>query len=135
MTAHVDDSSVHRTNRKGGAVGAGRATGSARPAWLLPAVAGAIGVAVLVWYGILSPSAVLSGGLIGGMLLMHVGGHGGHGGHGGGSQTGPEENRGPSGAPASRRTDLAAGPDRSSTNDANRSDTHDDDKPGSHGCH
>ena len=94
MTAHVDDSSTHPSNLKDSGMRAGRATGSTRPRWLLPAVVGAIGVAVLVWYGILSPSAVLSGGLIGGMLLMHAGGHGGHagkGGHGDGAQTGPEE--------------------------------------------
>ena len=138
MTAHVHDSSTQPSNRKDSGVHAARATGSTRPRWLLPAVVGAIGVIVLVWYGILSPSAVLSGGLIGGMLLMHVGGHGGHAGkgdHGDGAQTGPQAVRGASDDPGRDRTDSAAVPGRSTTNDSNRSETHDDGQGGSHGCH
>lgn len=79
MTAHVHDSSARHAGEAAGAVPAARAGGTTRPRWLLPAIVAGLVVAVLVAYGILSPSAVLYGGLFGGMLLMHAGGHGGHG--------------------------------------------------------
>jgi hypothetical protein len=70
MTADAHDRSMQ----------AGPATrGSARPRWLLPALIGSAVVGSLVVLGVLSLSAVLYGGLIGGMLLMHTGAHGGHG--------------------------------------------------------
>lgn len=89
MTAHVHDSSARQTDEADGAVPAARAGRTTRPRWLLPAIVGGLVVAVLVAYGILSPSAVLYGGLFGGMLLMHAGGHGGHGGHGNIPSDGP----------------------------------------------
>jgi hypothetical protein len=88
MTAHAQNHSTQATQF------APSATGSARPRWLLPALVGVVVVGALVVFGVLSPSAALYGGLIGGMLLMHAGGHGGHGGgsgqggqggHGGGA--------------------------------------------------
>lgn len=42
----------------------------------------------LVIAGLVSASTAISAGLVGGMLLMHLGGHG-HGGHGGHGRTGP----------------------------------------------
>jgi quinol-cytochrome oxidoreductase complex cytochrome b subunit len=74
MTAHAHDQSTQE---------ASAATGSTRPRWLVPAVVGGIVVGALVVLGVLSASVVLYGGLMGGMLLMHVGGHGGHGAHAG----------------------------------------------------
>ena len=138
MTAHVHDSSTHHTRGEDGAVPAGQATGSTRPRWLLPALVGGVAVAVLVAYGVLPLSAVLYGGLFGGMLLMHVGGHGGHGGHGGpegGTPTATEDLRGPSGGSSPDRTGFDAGPDQSATNEPNRSETHADAQRNSHGCH
>jgi hypothetical protein len=49
-------------------------------------VVGVVAVALVV-AGVLSASSVLYAGLIGGMLLMHLGGHGGHGGHRNGSRS------------------------------------------------
>lgn len=135
MKAHVHDSSTHLTHDEDGAVPA-RATGSTRPRWLLPAVVGGIGVAVLVAYGVLSPSAVLYGGLFGGMLLMHVGGHGGHGGHGShGTPTGTEDLRRHSVGSEPDRTGSGAEPDHASSHEPNGNEAHDHDQRGSHGCH
>jgi len=67
MTTHVEHSS-ERTAR--------------RPRWLLPALGVALIAAALVATGILSPSSLLSIGLFGGMIGMHLFGHGAHGGHG-----------------------------------------------------
>ena len=58
------------------------ATTTARPRWLLPGLAVASIAGALVVAGVLSLSTVLYAGLLGGMLLMHLGGHGGHAGHG-----------------------------------------------------
>lgn len=54
--------------------------GRSRPRWLLLVVIVVAVVGSLVLTGVVSASTVLSVGLIGGMLLMHLGGHGGHGG-------------------------------------------------------
>jgi hypothetical protein len=67
MTTHVEHSS-QRTAR--------------RPRWLLPALALALIAAALLATGILTPSSLLSIGLFGGMIGMHLFGHGAHGGHG-----------------------------------------------------
>ena len=132
MTAHVHDSSTHHTRGEDGAVPAGQATGSTRPRWLLPALVGAIAVAVLAAYGVLPLSAVLFGGLFGGMLLMHVGGHGGHE---GGTPSATEDFRHPSGGSSPDRTDFDAGPDQSATNEPNGIETHGHAERSSHGCH
>ena len=135
MTAHVHDSSMPHTRGEDGAVPAGQATGSTRPRWLLPALVGGIAVAVLVAYDVLPLSAVLYGGLFGGMLMMHVGGHGGHGDPEDGTPTATEDLRRPFGGSSPDRTGFDAGPDQSSTNEPNGSETHDHDERSSHGCH
>jgi hypothetical protein len=114
---------------------------------------GGIAIAILVAYGVLPLSVVLYGGLIGGMLLMHVGGHGGHGGQGGhgghgghggeGDQSDPEGGA-PKPAEDLRRSSAGVSPDRigfdtaadrPSTKEPNGSETHGHDERGSHGCH
>lgn len=54
-----------------------------RPRWLIPGLVVVLGVTGLVLAGVISASTAVSAGLIGGMLLMHLGGHGGHGAHSG----------------------------------------------------
>ena len=141
MTAHAHDHSTQAPSV---------ATGSARPRWLVPALVGGVVVGALVVFGVLSPSVVLYGGLIGGMLLMHTGGHGGHGGHGGGTgQGGHGGHGGEAGGPTSDDEDLSRrspgsqlgppnsdeGPDDPARNDPNGSETHDHDQHSSHSCH
>ena len=53
--------------------------GRSRPRWLIPGVIAVITGAGLVLAGVIPFSTAVSAGLIGGMLLMHLGGHGGHG--------------------------------------------------------
>lgn len=50
-----------------------------RPRWLIPGLIAVITGAGLVMAGVIPFSTAVSAGLIGGMLLMHLGGHGGHG--------------------------------------------------------
>lgn len=88
MMAHVHD---HDDHEAAGPVGQKRS----RPRWLLPALLVAAVAGGLVLAGVVSLSTVLSAGLFGGMILMHLGGHGGHGGHaghgsGGSGDTGPD---------------------------------------------
>ena len=135
MTAHVHDSSTRRTDEADGAAPAVRANGSNRPRWLLPAIAGGLVVAVLVAYGVLSPSAVLYGGLFGGMLLMHVGGHGNHGGHAGGTTTGTGDIHRPAAGVLSDQTGRGAGPDHPPPDALSGSESEGDAERGSHGCH
>ncbi len=52
-----------------------------RPRWMYPALAVAAIAAALLYLGIVTPSTLLSIGLFGGMIGMHLFGHGGHGGH------------------------------------------------------
>lgn len=59
-----------------------------RPRWLIPGLVVVIAGAGLVLTGVISTSTAVSAGLIGGMLLMHLGGHGGHGAHGGTTSAG-----------------------------------------------
>lgn len=55
---------------------------SVRPPWLLPVLAvGTIGIG-LVLAGVISATTLIYIGVIGGMLVMHLG-HGGHGAHAG----------------------------------------------------
>jgi len=53
--------------------------GRSRPRWLIPGVIAVVTGAGLVLVGVIPFSTAVSAGLIGGMLLMHLGGHGGHG--------------------------------------------------------
>lgn len=59
-----------------------------RPRWLIPSLVVVIAGAGLLLAGVISVSTAVSVGLIGGMLLMHLGGHGGHGAHGGSTSAG-----------------------------------------------
>lgn len=100
MTAHAHDPvQAQPTSRTSDAA-------SSRPRWLLPALAIGGIAAVLVLAGVVSLGTVFSVGLVGGMLVMHLGGHG-HGGHGGRNRSG-------------------AGADDAADEDG---------KSGSHGCH
>ena len=141
MTAHVHDSSTRRTDDADGAAPAVRANGSNRPRWLLPAVAGGLVVAVLVAYGVLSPSAVLYGGMFGGMLLMHLGGHGSHGSHGShdgqgrGTTTGTGDMSRPTSGAAADQTTSGGVPDYAPVDGPSRSESEGDAARGSHGCH
>lgn len=81
---------VHEHVASGGGPPAGPATTASRPPawrprWLVPGLVVAVAVIVgaLVVAGVVSASTVLYAGLVGGMMLIHLGGHG-HGGHGGG---------------------------------------------------
>ena len=74
MTVHAHDpAQAQPASRTIGAT-------SSRPRWLLPALAFGGVAAVLVLAGVVSLGTVFSVGLVGGMLVMHLGGHGGHGG-------------------------------------------------------
>lgn len=66
MTAHTNQSSTP-------------AARSRRPRWLLPVLVAAVLAIALVIGGFLPASLVLYAFSMGGMLLMHAGGHGGHG--------------------------------------------------------
>ena len=55
--------------------------GRSRPRWLVPGLLVVMAGGGLVLAGVIPFSTAVSAGLIGGMLLMHLGGHGGHGGH------------------------------------------------------
>lgn len=126
-------------------------TRSARPWWVLPALIAAVVVGSLVVLGILSPSVVLYGGLIGGMLLMHTGGHGGHGvpgghggpggpggqatheGHGGGSTEPSDHLSQPSHGSQSGQAASTGGHEGHTSSQPNGSETKDD-QHSSHGC-
>lgn len=135
MTAHVHNASRHHTDEADGAVPAVRSVGSTRPRWLLPALAGGLVVAVLVAYGVLSPSVVLYGGLFGGMLVMHVGGHGNHGGHGVGTTTETGDIHRPASGALFDQTGPGTGPDHALADGPSGSESDGHDEPGSHGCH
>ena len=76
MTTDVHDHSQQATAARVAPMG------RSRPRWLVPGLIAVITGAGLVLAGVIPFSTALSAGLIGGMLLMHLGGHGGHGGHG-----------------------------------------------------
>lgn len=104
MTSHSHHPVAGTERSPGGPVlSGGASTAPGRPRWLLPGLVVGIVVGALVFTGVLAPSTVLYAGAIGGMLLMHLGGHGGHGGHGGGpaGSVGPagQGGHGPPGAP------------------------------------
>ncbi len=145
MTAHAHDPST-RPSRPGdpGPAAVHPPARRAWPRWLLPAVGAVAIAAVLVALGVVSLSTVTFAGLMGGMVLMHVGGHGGHGGpEGGGPQEVPD-----SGTPAAG--DDHGGHSRSAQPDAPASQTgadprittvpqaneeHDHDQHSAHACH
>jgi hypothetical protein len=144
MTAHDHSSQGDRRPLPPGA----RMT-SNRPAWLVPALAiGSVAVALVV-AGVLPISLLVYGGVFGGMILMHAGGHGGHAGHGGGNAEPGGGHAGHGGGTGGDDTDVnqpssgsepgspASGSrldDRASIN-RNGSDTNDHGQHGSHGCH
>ena len=66
MTAHTNHSSAPAARRR-------------RPRWLLPVIVAAVLAIALVIGGVLPATLVLYAFSMGGMLLMHAGGHGGHG--------------------------------------------------------
>lgn len=76
MTAHVHDQDDQGARAR-------TARTRARPCWLVPAIIIATVAGGLVVAGVVPLSTVLSAGLFGGMILMHLGGHGSHGSHGG----------------------------------------------------
>lgn len=149
MTAHVHDPATHgggvpATNR-----GVATSTGPTRPRWLVPGLLIALLVGGLVVAGVVSISTVLYAGLLGGMILLHMGGHGhgghSHGDHGGGVASGhtghssgtseaADLSRGSSGSqpPDSR---SVAGPDERAANESTTSETEHHDQHSSHGCH
>jgi hypothetical protein len=75
MAATEHDHSVHQqTQRDGGT------TQPARPSWFLAALgAAAVGIGLVI-AGMISATTLIYVGVIGGMLLMHLG-HAGHGSH------------------------------------------------------
>ncbi len=83
MTVHVHSPSAQgESGPPDPRTRSGGATRATRPGWLLPGLAVGIIASALVAAGVLSLSTVLYAGLLGGMILMHAGGHGGHGNHG-----------------------------------------------------
>lgn len=94
MTTDVHDHSQHA------AVARVAPMGRSRPRWLIPGVIALVTGAGLVLAGVIPFSTAVSAGLIGGMLLMHLGGHGGHGGHGADAADGPAGGAGQSGGTA-----------------------------------
>ena len=66
MTAHTNQSSAPAARRR-------------RPRWLLPVLVTAVLAIALVIGGFVPASLVAYGFVVGGMVLMHAGGHGGHG--------------------------------------------------------
>jgi hypothetical protein len=126
MTVHAHDPAVPADGARPEPTGRATGTTAARPRWLVPGLAIGIIAATLVIAGVLPFSTVLYAGLIGGMFVMHLGGHGGHGGHGSNSGNGGNGGNGGHGgnavdeqAPAEARADQAR----------------DDDQRPTHGCH
>lgn len=148
MTAHSHDPAAHANGPRPGPV-AGRRTAptATRPWWLLPGLAAGIIVGALVVLGALPFSTVVYAGLIGGMLLMHLGGHSGHGGHGGRGGHGGHDAHGAGTAPEGRdlstdssdtqlrQSGSADELDDRALTDRNRNENDDHDKRASHGCH
>jgi hypothetical protein len=145
MTAHAHGPSMNPVDDAAdaptGATSAGRA--STLPRGLLPGLAVAVVVAGLIVAGVVSLSTALSGGLIAGMLLMHLGGHGMHGGHGGGGHGGRADSGTPDGEASSEPQRMSqpeepgsAGETRhDGPEDGRRIEAHQHDQRGSHGCH
>lgn len=143
MTAHAHDPAAHADSPRPGAATTdgtatttdGTATTAGRPRWLLPGLAAGIVVSLLVVAGVLSLSTVIYAGLLGGMLLMHLGGHGGHGGHGSGAAPDAGNLRRPSSGAQVGRSDSEDELDDRASIEESGSETHGHDKRSSHGCH
>ena len=89
MTAHTHDATPTRRSK--------------RPRWLIPVLLASALAITLVLGGILPASVVLYAASMGGMLLMHLGGHGGHGsGHDAHTDPVPEGEQ-PAASPDERR--------------------------------
>lgn len=113
---------------------------AARPRWLMPGLVVGVVAVALVAAGVLSVSSVLYAGLIGGMLLMHLGGHGGHGSHGtrdGGWAPGPDADnlREPSSDTQGKGAGSSHQLDDRALKHGRRTEQHDDDQHNNHGCH
>ena len=75
MTTHAHDPARHGDGHPAEvATDRGAARTPARPRWLVPGLVVGIIAAALVVAGVLPVSTVIYAGLIGGMILMHVGG-------------------------------------------------------------
>ncbi|MBI2763689.1 MAG: hypothetical protein HYX54_08090 [Chloroflexi bacterium] len=121
------------------------APAAARPRWLIPGLAVGVVAIALVVTGVLSVSSVLYAGLIGGMLLMHLGGHGGHGGHGSPDGQGHGDRVGGTEPGVDGPRDASADTQRESAGSSHRldgravknggSDGQDDADQKTHGCH
>lgn len=139
MSAHVHDGSIRPDRRQAPAGGGGAGARPALPRWLLPGLAVATVAAGLVAAGVVPLSTMLFVALIGGMVLMHAGGHGGHGAHG---AHGDRHDTGQGDADDPRRRSAAlpegAEPSRRATEDVapdDGSEGDDDDRRTSGGCH
>lgn len=108
-------------------------TASPRPRWMVPALAaGLIGLG-LVTAGVISMSSLIYFGLVGGMLLMHLGGHG-HGVHGGGAGHGTSlSQRSDDTQPAAPGSHAEGSVDEPVTHNAH--ETNDHDRHPSSSCH
>ena len=90
----MDPPESSAANSRGSSIAQDLPASIARSRWLVPGVAVVTLVATLVVAGIIPLSTVLSLGLFGGMMLMHLGGHGIHGSHGGHAQHERDEQAG-----------------------------------------
>lgn len=145
MTVHVHDSSTHVPAGRSQAPAA-PGSGSTRPRWLLPGIVVGLLAVALVLTGAVSASTMLLAGLVGGMLLMHAGGHGGAGGHAGhGDSGGQAGHRGSATSdtadpgrpfPASTRahTGTDAGPGQPSSNDVGQGEARGNAQHDTHAC-
>ena len=117
----------------------GRGSGT-RSGWVMPGLLVTLAAGGLVAADVVSLSAVLYAGLLGGMMLMHLGGHG-HAFHGGGrsaDSTGRSEDavlsrrsfESQDQAPASR-----AGSEQRAANDTSTTESSDDGQHDAPGCH
>lgn len=107
---------------------------AARPPWLVPALAVGVAAVALVIAGVLSASMVLYAGLVGGMLLMHLGGHGAHGAHGGRTAADADMLSEPSSGTQGLGPGSSRAPDDQALKHGNGNEQ-DGDEPNVHGCH
>lgn len=109
------------------------ASADGRPRWLIPGLTVGVVAVALVIAGVLSASTVLYAGLMGGMLLMHLGGHGGHGGHGGRTAADADVLSEPSSDAQGSGPGSSREPDDRALKHGNGNEQ--DDQPNVHGCH
>jgi hypothetical protein len=136
MTAHAHDPAATTDSRRQLPAGPGVTSATAaRPRWLLPGLLVVFIAAGLVIAGVLSLSTVIYGGLFGGMILMHVGGHGGHGGHGGDPTNGAGNLSSRSSGPQAPGSVFGGELDDRAAPDRQGNETEDHGQHSSHGCH